>query len=140
RTAPLFLEGFKNGENIFTAFCTPKIDIYNDVFSWMPQKIFKELNSPWNTFYKLWTKDKDTEDVLFTVVHWYVEANKNSGFYQGELVMATTALELLFNWWMVSIKKKFKEKEIDCLHGKIRELLNEINLDTTVPDTFKNLQ
>src|SRR5690625_4278225 len=61
RTAPLFLEGFKNGENVFTAFRIPKIDSYNDGFSWMPQTILEELNSPWKAFYKLWVKNEDTE-------------------------------------------------------------------------------
>src|SRR5699024_10854313 len=139
RTAPLFLEGFKNGENVFTAFRIPKIDAYNDVLSWLPRAIFGELNNPWNVFYNLWTKNEDTQDALFTIVHWYVEANKNSGFYQGELIMATTALELIFNWWMISVKGKFGEKDEISLSGKIRELLKEINHETAVPETFESL-
>ena len=140
RTAPLFLEGFKNGENVFTSFRIPKIDAYNQGFSWVPQMIFENLNSPWEAFARLWMKNEDTKDVLFTVVHCYMEANKNSGFYQGELIIATTALELIFNWWMISVKEKFQEEEVGRLEGKIRELLKEINHETAVPETFENLQ
>lgn len=140
RTAPLFLEGFKNGENVFTVFQIPKIDTYKSGFSWLPRAISGELNNPWNVFYNLWRKNEDTEDVLSTVVHWYIEANRNSGFYQSELIMATTALELIFNWWMISVKEKFQEEEVGRLEGKIRELLKEINHETAVPETFENLQ
>src|SRR5699024_941198 len=113
-----------------------KIDAYNDVFSWLPRAVFGELNNHWNVFYNLWMKNEDTKDVLFTVVHCYMEANKNSGIYQGELIIATTALELIFNWWMVSVKKK---NDVRVLHGKIRELLKEINHETAVPETFESL-
>ena len=43
---------------------------------------------------------KDTEDKNFltSAIHWYVEANGNRGFSEGSIIMAQTALELLYNY------------------------------------------
>lgn len=139
RTAPILLQGFKDEAIIFTDYNSPVVDPYKTTSSWMPMQLPKEFNQNWKQFYSLWSESQDNKYFITTSIHWYLEANKNSGFQQGELILACAGLELIFNWWLVDKKgEKFPEKI--PLKGKIKEVLCSINFPIDIPSHLEHLK
>ena len=68
--------------------------------------------------------------------------NKNSGFVEGSIIMAQTALELLYNWYIVENKKILLGKDSENINAanKIRLLISQLSIDYTVPKKFTALQ
>ena len=66
----------------------------------------------------------------------------SAGFSEGSIIMAQTALELLYNWWIIENKKIIIGKDSENINAsnKIRLLLSQLNINHTVPIAFSNLQ
>ena len=128
RVSPLHRKGLHEGEIIWTNYSNYLNDIYKNVVSWIPESKI-ELNSAWNNFTKLWT-DKDNKDFLISVIHWYVEANSNSGFLEGSIILIQIALELIYNWYVVEQNKLIvgKDSEDICAANKIRLLMSQVGI------------
>ena len=56
--------------------------------------------------------------------------------------MVQTALELLYNWWIIEQKKLLIGKDSENINAsnKIRLLVSQLNLSNTIPDSFDHLK
>lgn len=141
RTSAMFLQGFYSGEVIWRDYSNYFVDPYKTVQSWQQKHSIKGLNELWQNFSSLW-KEKEDKDFLISAIHWYVEANGNSGFTEGSIIMAQTALELLYNWWIIEHKKLIIGKDSENINAsnKIRLLISQLGISNSVPSAFNQLQ
>ncbi len=140
RTSPIFVHGIHEEETIWSNYTNYIIDDYKSVNSWPQRLSLKGIESIWREFYSLW-KNSDNRNFITSFLHWYVESNGNSGFTDGSIIMAQTALELIYNWWIVEDKNMIigKDSESISASNKIRLLLSQIDVNTSVPEKFKEL-
>lgn len=141
RCSPLFIQGSHNKSNIWTDFTPWRIDQYKGTISWPQKNSIEGLNDLWNSFIIL-RKDHKTRDFIDSVIHWYVEANSNSGYIEGSILMAQVALEYIYNWYIVETKKILVGKDGDNISAanKIRILLSQINGSSEIPKAFNHLR
>jgi len=141
RTATVFLQGIYEDDVKWIDYSNKIIDPYKHVHSWPQKYSTNGLNELWQRFSSLW-KNTDDKNFLETVIHWYIEANSNSGFTEGSIIMAQTALELLYNWWIVEDKKLIIGEDAKKMSAsnKIRLLLSQLNISHLAPDRFTELQ
>nr|WP_319266400.1 hypothetical protein [uncultured Draconibacterium sp.] len=141
RCAPLFLQGLHDNEVIWTDFTAYNTDQFKSVISWCPKFSVDGMNELWQQFSVLW-KNQNDKSFLDFAIHWYVEANGNSGYMEGSIILAQVALELIYNWLIIEKKKLLigKDGENISAANKIRLLLGQINLKTDIPNTFESLK
>ena len=141
RVAAMFLQGIYSNEVIWCDFTDNVVDQFKHVISWPQKHSIKSLNELWQKFSSLW-KDTDNKHFLTLAIHWYIEANSNSGFSEGSIIMTQAALELLYNWWIIEQKKLIigKDSENITASNKIRLLLSQLNISYLVPLKFSCLQ
>lgn len=141
RTSAMFLQGIYESEVIWCDYTDYFVDPYKVVQSWQQRHSIRGLNELWQNFSTLW-KDTDDKNFLTSAIHWYVEANGNRGFSEGSIIMAQTALELLYNWWIIENKKLIVGKDSENINAsnKIRLLLSQLNINHSVPEAFKQLE
>lgn len=141
RTSALFIQGICNNEVIWCDYSNYHVDIYDFLPSWTIKNDVNCLTKIWIEFSEQWS-NKDFNDVIKTAVHWYIECNKGSGFVEGSIIMAQTALELLYNWFIVENKKLLigKDSENISAANKIRLLISQLNINTDIPIKFSSLQ
>jgi len=141
RTSAMFLQGIFEGEVIWCDYTDYFVDPYKVVQSWQQRHSIRGLNELWQSFSSLW-KETEDKNFLTSAIHWYVEANGNSGFSEGSIIMAQTALELLYNWWVIEHKKLIIGKDSENINAsnKIRLLLSQLNITHSVPEAFKQLE
>jgi hypothetical protein len=140
RTAPLFLEAGDGEGTIFRDYPCHNIQIYKQNGCWSDFQWFDDLSPLWQAFRKLWVVDKD-RDFLMTVLHWYVEANSGAAFIEGSIILAQTALELLFNWFIVEKKGLISKKDAKkkSAEENIRLLLTTIQGSLDIPPACEEL-
>jgi hypothetical protein len=138
RTSPLFRQGIVDGEIIWSDYSSYSVDPFKSVISWPPKFSITGLDSIWKEFRKIWQEDGG-KDFIVSAVHWYVEANSNSGWAEGSIIMAQTALELIYNWLIVERRKIIigKDSETISASNKIRLLLSQLKASYGIP---KNLE
>lgn len=141
RTSALFIHGIHEDEIIWSDFTNYHTDIYKFAQSWPEVHSINGLNELFQNFNEIW-KDKDDKQFLSSAIHWYIEANNNSGFSEGSIIMAQTALELLYNWFIIENKKLIIGKDSENINAsnKIRLLLSQLNINYLVPLKFSHLQ
>lgn len=142
RCSPLFLQGIHNNEIIWTDYTGYKSDLFKHVHSW-PQKLsINGLSELWNEFYELWNNSENDEDFLISATHWYIEANANSGYLEGSIIMIQTALELIYNWLVIEKRKLIYGKDADNISAsnKIRLLLSQFGDNVKLPQSFVNIK
>ncbi len=141
RTSAMFLQGIYEDEVIWCDYTDYFVDPYKVVQSWQQRHSIRGLNELWQNFSSLW-KDTDDKNFLTSAIHWYVEANGNRGFSEGSIIMAQTALELLYNWWIIENKKLIIGKDSENINAsnKIRLLLSQLNINHSVPEALKQLK
>ena len=141
RTSALFMSGIFENKTMWCDYTNYFVDTFKNVTSWPQNHSISKLNETWVKFSEIW-KDVDDRDFLTSAIHWYIEANNNSGFSEGSIIMAQTALELLYNWWIIENKKIIIGKDSENINAsnKIRLLLSQLNINHTVPIAFSNLQ
>ena len=93
--APFFIEGHDG-----VAIRYELHSVWHDkslvgVSSWKPDFKDRDLISLWPKFRAKRYESPDRYDVLNTVIHWYLEANMNSGLLEGAVLLGFTGLELL---------------------------------------------
>ena len=138
RCSPLFRQGIFNSRIIWCDYTSYLTDQYKYVETWPQKHSIEGLDELWKEFYEKW-QNEDDRDCLNTVIHWYVEANGNSGFVEGAIVMVQNALELLYNWLIVEKLETIKDDDAKTLaaSNKIRLLLSQISFSKTIPITLK---
>lgn len=147
-----FINGKKNNPLFLTAIHEDKI-LYQDLSgyhnksyeyhqSWCDTYSTSYINDLFSNFYDIWKSNDDNKFFLNSCIHWYTEINCNSGYSEGSLIMAQTALELLYNWLIVEKKKLIigKDSENISASNKIRLLLSQLSISNTIPEKFKNLE
>jgi len=141
RTAALFQQGKNGDETAWQDFTPREIDIYKPVETWVIPNETEGLGLIWQNFFALW-KSKDDADFLTLAIHWYVEANLQSGFIEGAIIKAQTALELIYNWLLIEQKKLLIGKDAESISAsnKIRLLLSQLQVSHQVPDDLINLK
>jgi len=141
RTSALFIQGIHDDEIIWCDYTYYFVDPYKFVQSWPPRHSIVGLNNLWNSFKSIW-QDPDDKNFLTSLIHWYVEANGHAGFSEGSIILAQTALELVYNWWIIEQKGMLLGKDTENISAsnKIRLLLSQANIDFKVPIGFTNLQ
>lgn len=141
KTSSLFSHGIFENKTIWCDYTAYNVDIYNSAVSWTLRHSTNGLNELWQKFSEYWS-DGDAKSFLVLAIHWYNVANINSGYFEGSIIMAQTALELIYNWLLIENKKILigKDSENICAANKIRLLLSHLNINYDVPSTFSNLQ
>jgi hypothetical protein len=137
----LFHEGIHENGSIWNDFSPYMVDIFQTVFTWSIDNEISGLNDVWINFYNLWTS-KQSQDFLDSVIHWYLEANKNSGYVEGSIIMTQIGLELIYNWYVIEKRKLILGKDADNISAsnKIRLLLSQINVVPDLPEGLKFLK
>lgn len=141
RTAALFTHGYHKNSLVWSDYSRYIVDNFKSVQTWPQMHSIDGLNELWKEFSKIW-KDENDKYFLSSVIHWYVEANGNSGFIEGSIIMAQTALELIYNWWLIENKKLIIGKDTDNIStsNKLRLLLSQLNIPYSPPTSFAHLQ
>lgn len=140
KTSALFIEGISDDKISWCDFSSYPVDSYKFVQTFSIINSIDGFNEMWKKFSTLW-KNEENKYYLSLAIHWYAEANGNSGYTEGPIIMAQTALELLYNWWIVEIKKLIRGKDIENLgaSNKIRLLISQLNISNSVPANFSEL-
>jgi hypothetical protein len=141
RISVFFIQGIFEEEVIWCDYTDYVLDSFKHVQSWPQRSSIRGLNELWQQFSALWKDDND-KNFLTSAVHWYIEANSNRGFTEGSIIMAQTALELLYNWWIIENKKMILGKDSENINAsnKIRLISSQLNISYSVPSSFTLLQ
>lgn len=140
KCSPLFLQGIFDNEIKWSDFTPYSVDQYKSVVSWPMRNSIERLDALWLNWSTIY-KDEVAKDVLKSAIHWYLEANSNAGYVEGSIIMTQTGLELMYNWLIVEKKKTILGADSENLSAanKIRLILNQLRLETSIPTTLKNL-
>lgn len=141
KTSTLFLQGICEDEEIWTDYSCYTVDSWKSVHTWIQRLSIDGINDLWNNFRKIWNKS-DNQSFLAYLIHWYVQSNGNIQFSEGSIILAQTALELVYNWWIVENKKMILGKDSENINAsnKIRLLISQLSISSKVPKAFKKLE
>ncbi|MDP9954784.1 hypothetical protein J2X97_000421 [Epilithonimonas hungarica] len=139
---PLFLSSLHNDKILYQEYTGYPNHPYEFRPSWNNPYSTDYLNSLFKSFYELWKSNTDNKFFLTYIIHWYTEINCNSGYSEGSLIMAQTALELLYNWLVVENRKLIigKDSENISASNKMRLLLSQLSASYSIPNKFKRLE
>lgn len=121
RIATIFHQGIFDNKIIWTDYSGYKNDMYKIVFTWSVWDDTSNFNEIWNSFKKLWSNEMD-RDFINSAIHWYLEANKNSGYVEGSIILTQIGLELIYNWFVIEKKRIILGKDAENISAsnKIR--------------------
>lgn len=115
----------------------------NNYFSWFPffSNNEKEINLAFNNFNYLW-ENENNKNFLKTIVTWYNSLNQEGIFIYSHIIMAQSAMELIFNWWIIEQKELIKGKDSEKLSAsnKIRQILSFLNISDAIPFSCNSLR
>ena len=97
RHAPFFVEGVCDNEEKYEFHTVGLDSSLIGVSSWKPDFKDHDLIPLWKSFRSKRYESLDQYDVLNTALHWYLQANMNSGLLEGAFILGFTGLELLSN-------------------------------------------
>ncbi|MFD2966285.1 HEPN domain-containing protein [Sphingobacterium bambusae] len=140
RTSAMFQQGIFDQETKWFDYTDYIIDPHKEVRSWTVRNSIESHDALWKSFSRLW-KNSDDREFLRTAIYWYVEANSGDLFLEGPIIMAQTAIELLYNWYIVEQKKFILGKDAESITAanKLRLLLSQLNISHEVPIAFQSL-
>jgi hypothetical protein len=141
RISTTFHNGIFENNKVWSDFSNYSIDIHKTANSWTLAHSINGLNELFQNFSSLWTDEND-RNFLISAVHWYIEANNNSGYTEGSIIMAQTALELIYNWLLIEKNGLLVGRDSENINAanKIRLLLSHLKIDNNVPEAFNELQ
>ena len=141
KVSTIFHIGVLNKKEEWSDFSTKTNEIYKNPESWTLNYSIEGINKLFQEFSFLWEYEND-RDFLQTLIHWYVEANNNSGYIEGSIIMAQTALELIYNWLLIEKKELIMGNDALNINAsnKIRLLLSEIKVDKSIPESLHHLK
>ncbi|MNL15947.1 hypothetical protein D3C87_1369660 [compost metagenome] len=137
---PCFVKGIDGDRVVWTDFSATHADSFLETSSWLPQTDYSGLSGMWSSYIQI-TEDVGDLECLDYIIHWYIEANRNTGFTEGSVVLLQNAFELLFNWQMVekrAIYTRAQGKGINAAE-KIRILLRDAGLSLSLPPKYANM-
>lgn len=138
KTSAIFREGYHENNSVWRDFSNYTVETYKYNHSWPDHFSIKGLSNIWIKFHQLWKSD---EDFIRSSIHWYIQSCGYAGYLEGALVMAQTALELIYNWWIIESKRMIVGKDSENLNAsnKIRLVISQLNIDSNIPKDLKNL-
>ena len=138
---PHFWKGCHGGEIKWEKFTSYRVSPYKSVRSWMPKNSNEHLLELSRNYYEARNKNS-AKDFWSSLIHWYTEANCNAGLVDGALIFAQTALELIYNYWIVETLGLLRGRDAESISAanKLRLILAQIGLPSTVPDTLPDLK
>lgn len=96
--SPILIEGIDDKDQHFSYLFSGYDKSRIGVNSWLPFPNDTDIESLWPIFEEIWNgSDADQADILSTALHWYQEANINSGKAEGALIMAITGVQMMWN-------------------------------------------
>lgn len=127
RIASVLYSGCFDGDTNWIDISKKNISIYESSFSWIPKNDVAGIEMLWKNF-REHCKNLESFDVISTVIHWYIESNNYSGAIEGSIIMSQSALELLYNYYIVESKRAIigKDSESISASNKIRLLVSGI--------------
>lgn len=140
RTSAIFIKGIFEEDVKWTDFTSYYVDSYKPINSWPHYRNVDSIEKLWNKFSILW-QDIENRNFLVSLVHWYAESNSQAGSVEGSIIMAQTALELLYNWWIIENKKLIIGNDSANINAsnKVRLILSQLNISHSVPESLANL-
>ncbi len=141
RVSTVFHSGIFENNKVWSDYSNYSLDIHKSATSWTLSHSTEGLNELFQKFSTLW-KDENDRNFLISAVHWYIEANNNSGYTEGSIIMAQTALELIYNWLLIEKNGLLIGRDSENINAanKIRLLLSHLKIDNNVPEAFNELQ
>lgn len=141
KTSALFLQGVYEDEDVWSDYSCYTVDSFETAHTWIQRLSIEGINDLWKSFRNIWN-NSDNKSFLTYLIHWYVESNGNTRFSEGSIILAQTALELVYNWWIVENKKMIlgRDSENISASNKIRLLISQLNITSQVPKAFNKLQ
>ncbi len=118
--APFFIEGLDEDNVIYSCHCLGNDRSLVSVSSWKPAFKDQDLIALWPLFRAKRYESQDQYDVLNTVIHWYIEANMNSGLLEGAFLLGFTGIELISK---ELVGKELRNREI------IEDFISRLHLD-----------
>ncbi|UOE47416.1 hypothetical protein MTO98_23705 [Mucilaginibacter sp. SMC90] len=134
RCFPCLIKAYERDALSWEDYSAYHADEYKEEYSWLPQLYAPHISTLWQDFTAMTQKAEDRE-CLDLLIHWYVEANNNSGFAEGSIVFMQNAFELMYNW---QIGKPPKGQKVDAA-GKLRALLIRADIDVQVPAAYRRI-
>ncbi|WP_276374316.1 hypothetical protein [Chryseolinea sp. H1M3-3] len=140
RCCPVILKGMHNDEVIWTDYSGYICEQFKSVPTWPCHMRVEGLGELWSKWSEI-AKDELDFDFLKTAVHWYAEANSNAALVEGSLILAQTALELIYNWLVVEQKGILMGPDATNISAanKIRVLLNQLDANFEIPSSLQHL-
>jgi len=137
----LFMTGYLNENKVWTDYSPHSVTSYNNVARWVCRHSNDGFNELYNEFLKLWDDDNDKNFLSFAM-HWYVEANSNSGYTEGSIILSQVALELIYNYLIIEKNNLLIGKDANGISAanKIRLLLSHLQIENKVPAKLTNLK
>lgn len=126
--ASFFIEGLIKDKVVFECHSIELDNSLVSVSSWRPDFKDTDIIPLWSLFRAKCFESNDQNDILNTAVHWYLQANMNSGLLEGAILLGFTGLELLSN---EIVGKELSNVEI------MKDFVKRFHLDTRVdPETL----
>ena len=113
---------------------------YKNTTSWRPSDVVVPVENIWPSFRELY-KQASSNSFLQDALHWYIEANRKSGLIDGSLIFCQTALELIYNYWIVETLSLIRGKDTDSItaSNKVRLIISQIGISSKVPERLKEI-
>lgn len=122
--SPILIEGIDDKDQHFSYLFSGYDKSRTGVNSWLPFPNDTDIESLWPVFEEIWNgNDTDQADILSTALHWYQEANMNSGKAEGALIMAMTGIQMMWN--VILREEELKGKD------HLQKLLKRIGYNPT---------
>jgi hypothetical protein len=137
----MFRQGKFNEETVWMDYNSYYTESIKHVRSWTPHYRNDEFNGMWIVFSKMW-KSKDERDFVISALNWYTQANNTVKFYGASIILAQTALELIYNKLIVEDKRIITGKDATNIaaSNKIRLILSQLGLSSAIPITLSKLK
>jgi hypothetical protein len=139
-SGPVFPEGVTDGKAVWRKFGPWRLGDGKSVSTWMPQRTPLDLSDGFEGFARRWN-DPTWQAPLRTAVSWLVEANAPGRAIESRVVLSQVALELLAWVFVVETERLQSRSDFKRISaaGKIRSLLQALDIPTTLPDYMAEL-
>ncbi|MFM2394665.1 MAG: hypothetical protein RLZZ546_2647, partial [Bacteroidota bacterium] len=139
--APFIQLQNSKGTNSLLEINTVKVQNYIKNKTWIADSSRPDLSILWSNFRKAW-KDEYSRDIMKKTIHWYTEVTIEAGQVEGSIIMAQACLEMLSNYWLGEKKGILFSHDLERISaaGKMRILLNLLDIDINIPDHLKSLK
>lgn len=140
RCSPYCLQGLFDDSVIWSDYTPLKVSQFKYVDSWSIDESVVGFSDLWKAFVSMWVKEDD-RNFIKSIIHWYLEANLNSGYMEGAIIMTQVGLELAYNWYVIEKKKLIVGDDAVKMSAsnKIRLLISQVGISPNSPASYDEL-